>query len=676
MNSKPHRSGTQSGEAEGSLLDPLRSVSWISRATILLCLNLAGAAVAGETVGPPAGAWSLADLGIEELVQLPVTSVSKREQRLADTSSSVYVLSNDDLRRSGFTSVAEALRLVPGMNVGTINASQWQISARGFNGLYANKLLVLVDGRAVYHPSYAGVFWDLQQSMLEDVDRIEVIRGPGATVWGANAVNGVVNVMTRSARDTLGTIVYGGGGNVHQALAGARFGDTLGENSYYRIFGGYQLNGSFPTASGNSAEDGWQSWHGGFRADHYPQAETHFTWQSDATYSDLGENSEAYNVNTLGRWNRQFSARSGLELQAYFDRTSRTEALRAGGSSDTVDLAAQHTFAVGERHDVIWGLGYRFTAEHFEETTPLIQIRDDDSQLSLISAFVQDEFQLIPENLWLTAGTKVEHNDFTGFEWQPGVRVVWKPGERQTVWAAISRAVRTPSELEGNDIFAVAVAGPFTGPDGGLYVPRIVGNPDAKSETLWAYEFGYRIQPSRRVSLDLAAFYNQYDKLLYEGPITDFVPGTPFGTAAMPWLNQLEAQTYGGEASVVVTPQDNWRLTAGYSLLLAEVTGPPSINMAVTGSSAPKHQFTLRSSSDLTDRLQLDLQLRYVDRIYLAPGYVTADVRLSYRPTDRWELSLVGQNLLDNQHPERTQPSFARSSEVPRSIYGKVTWRF
>ena len=616
----------------------------------------------------------LADLSIEQLMNESVTSVSKREQILIDAAAAISVLTNDDIRRSGATSVPEALRLVPGMDVGQINSSQWSISSRGFSGQYSNKLLVMVDGRAVYTPTLAGVYWDLQQTMLDDVDRIEVIRGPGGTLWGANAVNGVINIETKSARDTQGGLLYAGGGDVHLTQEGVRYGGRIGENTYYRVFGSYQLSDAYDRQNGGSAMDRWQSESGGFRVDHYQGSDTHFTWQADATEVDLDDHaSDGYNVNTLGRWTRELAERSSIEMQAYYDRTYRNEITRARAAVDTFDLSAQHTLGLGNRNDIIWGLGYRFILNNTEQTTPAILVRDSNLNLQLFSGFIQDELKLIPDKLILTAGTKIEHNDFTGFEIEPSVRAVFKPTTNQTLWAAISRAVRTPDILEDSDVFAPQLGGPIVAP-GGPYIPRLVGTDNPESETLWAFEIGYRIQPEKRVNVDVALFYNDYDRLIDFGNTPSrFVPGVPEGTAEFPLMNLQSGQTYGGEATVTVEPIDHWRLSASYSLLFADLDGEISKGSPVMAEI--QHQAILRSNWDF-GQVSLDGQLRAVDQETGIDGYVTADVRLSYRPSPDLELSLLGQNLFDGGHQEANQFFGTTNGETPRGFFARVTWRF
>lgn len=644
---------------------------------VLLLVLWSGFAVIATAAADTNSTRALADLSLEQLMNETVTSVSKKEQKRGDAAAAISVLSNDDLQRSGATSIPEALRLVPGLNVSAVNSSQWAISSRGFNGIYANKLLVLMDGRAVYTPVFAGVYWDLQQAMLADLDRIEVIRGPGATVWGANAVNGVINVVSRSARDTQGGYAYAGGGDFHQALAGARYGFQTGSNTFLRLFGSYQLNEAYPLPNGQDADDGWFGENAGFRLDHYADENTQATWQGDFTGSNLkDESANAYNLNTLGRWKHSFSDRSSYEAQVYYDRTDRSDALRARTITDTFDLSAQHTFGLGESHDVIWGLGYRFINNNITPTTPVVTVYDKSFYQNLASAFVQDEWKIVPDRFTVTVGTKVEHNDITGWEWQPSLRAAFKPTPQQTLWGAISRAVRTPSEAEGMNLGAIQYGNPFVGPGGFTYQPTVIGNPNVESETLWAYELGYRVQAGNRISADLSLFYNDYDDLIVVGPITQLIPGTP-GQASVPFDNYQHGHTYGGELTVTFAATDSWRLTASYALWLAQLhSDTPFSDPEGSEDGTPHQQVMLRSAYDFSPQFSLDAQARYVGDMRSVPSYITADVQLSYRPTPRLEISLVGQNLLDSSHLEYRQEALTRLTEVPRSFYGKVTWRF
>jgi iron complex outermembrane receptor protein len=637
----------------------------------MLMLLLGGSRAQGQSI-----AESLADLSIEQLLNEPVNSVTKRTTRQFDSPAAITVLTQDDLLRSGARSVPDALRLVPGMNVGAVNSSQYAVSARGFSTVFSNKMLVLVDGRAVYNALFAGVFWDLQQPLMEDLNRIEVIRGPGAAIWGANAMNGVINIVSSSARDTQGGLAYLGGGNVQRMMAGGRYGGVIGDDLYYRVFATMQSRDDYLLGNGQHAGDGWRSWHSGFRLDKYANADTHLTWQADATVLDLESGvSDGYNVNSLARWNKELSSRSSLELQVYYDRIHRNDSLRALYSGDTFDVALQHIFPLGMRHDITWGAGYRFVTNSVEDIARNVDIREGSFDRNLYSLFIQDEWQMLPNRLTATLGARLEHNDFTGLELQPNLRLLFKPTEKQTLWAAVSRAVRTPSALEAMDVFVVDFAPPAPGP-GGVYVPRIVGNAAPRAEVLWAYEMGYRIQPHERLILDASVFYNDYSRLIALHEVNRYIPGVPVGTAELPFQNVLSAETYGGEITATLSPSDAWRLTASYSLLLANFHGPATSRTSIQEKSIPTHQVVLRSSYDFSPRVSLDVQVRYVDQIETVPAYATADLRLLYRVTDRLDFSIVGQNLFSDDQPEQRAQPVTLTSAVPRGVYGKVTWRF
>lgn len=661
----------------GSCFEPnTRRPIWNKASRALLFTLTSASFLASPSRGEPSPREDYGDLSLEELLNETVTSVSRHEQKLADAPAAASVLSNDAIRRSGATSIPDALRLVPGLNVAAVNSRESAISARGYNGVFSTKLLVLVDGRAVYTPLFAGVLWDLQQTPLEDVDRIEVIRGPGATVWGANAVNGVINIVSRSARDTQGGWVYAGGGNIDQEMAGVRYGGKVGENTYYRVFGTHQSNSDFRTASGASGEDSWRAQHGGFRVDHYSDVNTQLTWQADATRVKFynGE-SKGNNLNTLGRWTRRLTDDSSVEVQAYYDRTSHNEIARAHARFNTTDVNLQHNFRLGTRNDLTWGLGYRYISTTIRQTNPIVQVRHGNIKQQLYSAFVQDELHLVPDKLTLTGGVKFEHNDYTGEEIQPSARLVFKPAANQTVWSAVSRAVRTPDQVESMDAFGVTLGAPFVGPDGGLYLPTATGNANPRSEVLWAYEVGYRIQPSKNVSVDLATFYHDYSRLITYGDVQRFVPGAPVGIAETPAANLFDGHSYGGEASITVSPATMLRLTASYAYVVQKVNGPARASREQL-QTPPRHQGTLRASYDLSRKVSTDGQVRYVGAVEGVRSYVALDLRLAYRPSERLELALVGQNLTDNRHPEQVAATLTKVSEVPRSFYGKLTFRF
>ncbi len=652
-----------------------RTAGWII-ACALACFWTLPTHAADATITTNADASS--DLSLEQLINMQVTSVNKKQEKLFDSAAAVTVLNTDDILRSGAASIPEALRLVPGLDVAQVNSGAWAISSRGFNSQFANKMQVLVDGRSVYNPLFSGVFWDSQQQMLDDLDRIEVIRGPGATVWGANAVNGVINIETKSAKDTQGGLVYGSGGNVHLTTDGGRYGGQIGDNTYYRVFGSYQKNNNFPQqATGNSGTDANQGADGGFRVDHYADGErTHLTWQGDMSTSDLDRGDSAgSDINSELRLERELSDRSSIDVEAYYDRLYHSLFNVCAETFDTFDLTAQHTFGLGENNDVIWGLGYRVFTTQLQSVSPSIPDYQSVANLQLFSAFVQDEFKLIPDKLTLTAGTKVEHNDITGFEIEPDFRGVFKPAENQTVWASVSRAVRTPNLLESRQAFAFGFFGP---PTNGTFL-ALVGNPGVKSEVLWAYEAGYRIEPTKRIDVDLATFYNDYTRSLNFGPGPVFLagpPGTAYTIIGTTYGNTGSGHTYGGELSTTFSPTDDLRLTAGYSLLKEDLDNPPVFGApSQSHKQDPEQQAMLRCSYDFSKQLSADAQVRYVDQFVGVSSYVTADARLAWHPNDRVELAVVGQNLFQPQHVE-SPAIFSPVTEVPRGFYGKVTLKF
>jgi iron complex outermembrane recepter protein len=648
----------------------------VGRHTVSLLAALWSFAAGAEEALDRSGR-NLADLSIEELMNESVTSVSRRAEPLSGAAAAIAVLTRDELLRSGVTSIVDALRLLPGVNVGAQTSSQSAVSARAFNHLYSNKLLVLMDGRAVYSPLFAGVFWDLQRPMLNDVERIEVIRGPGATLWGANAVNGVINVITRDAEDTPGGLWYAGAGNVQRLSAGARYGGGLSAETDYRVWASMQATDEFRSQNGARAGDGWKGWNTGVRVDSDAVNKGHLTWHAEASGVDLDDGaSDGYNVNTLARWSRASSERSGVEVQAYYDRTSRNEITRAISAVDTFDASLQHSFALGARNSAIWGVGYRFIASRTEQATPLVTVRDNRFTSGLFSAFLQDELALLPDRLFVTAGTKVEHNDITGFEVQPSLRVRFSLSPGQTVWGSVARAVRTPAAVDSRNVFAIPVAAPIAGPDGGAYVPTLVGNdPRLASEVLHAHEMGYRLQVSSQASIDLAAFYNEYHDLIDFGPIGAFVPGVSAGIAELPLMNLAEATTHGGELSVTLAPTSEWRLRMAYSLLRGRVRAPPDADPAAFHIGAPRHQANLGSFHDF-GRLSLTGQLRYVDALSGVRSYLTADLHLTYRARGGFEIALTGRNLLDPRHGEQGSALLEPTAQVPRGVHATLTRRF
>jgi len=642
----------------------------------------------------------LAGLEIEELMKIRVTSVSKKEERIAEAAAAVFVLTQEDIRRSGFTSIPEALRMVPGLEVARLDAHDWAISSRGFNDVFANKLLVLMDGRSVYTPLFSGVFWDVQDTLLEDLDRIEVIRGPGATVWGANAVNGVINIITKSAKETQGTLVSGGAGTEERVFADVRYGGKLASNVYYRVYGKYFDRDNSVLQNGSKAYDSWTQARGGYRMDWEANSENLLTAQGDI-YG--GEERQIFIVpiftppfsqairdrvhlsggNMLGRWTHTFSEESNLQLQLYYDRTYRNSAIFKEGR-DTYDLDWQHRFPLGDRNDVVWGGGYRASSDEIGNTFT-VSNNPPSRTVQVLSAFVQDEIALIQDKVSLVVGSKFEHNDFTGFEYQPSGRLLWRPVERHTIWTSVSRAVRTPSRAEDDIRLNQQIFPPGVFDPNRPAVQALFGNRHFDSEKLLAYELGYRAEPHKRLFLDVSAFYNVYDDLRSLEPGTPQLensPPPPHQLIPLIARNLLEGEAYGGSAAVTWHLADWWRLRPSYTILQMDLRRKAGSRDPVSEQAEgaiPHHQAALFSSMDLLPNVEFDSNLRFVDKLasLQIPAYWELDLRLGWRPRKNLELSLVGQNLLHDHHPEFDR-SFVNNprTEVERSVYGRITWRF
>src|SRR5438477_9700275 len=663
-----------------------------------------GSSVSAQNQGVP----DISRMSIEELMNVEVTSVAKRPQRVADAAAAVFVLTQEDIRRSGAASIPEALRMVPGLQVARIDENKWAIGSRGFNGRFDNKLLVLIDGRSVYTPLLSGVSWNVQDVMLEDVDRIEVIRGPGATLWGANAVDGVINVITKKAKATQSAIVTAGAGTEERAAGGVRFGSKLGDNTYYRSYTKYLDWGpsAYPYPSGMTAHDGWDALRGGFRADWTPAGANSLTVQGDiyrsrfdetltvaslsAPYSNTFPNDGKYSGgNILGRWNHT-SERSSMSLQMYYDNTTITDHSLFGDHQNILDLDFQHGFHVGDSQQFVWGLGYRSIHDK-NDASFTVSLQPNQVTLNQFSTFLQDEISLVDNRLQITLGSKFERNEFTGFEIEPNARLLWNLTPNQSIWTAVSRAVRTPALTEEGLRLNSAVIPPGTlaNPTPLPAVVAVFGshrfNSEFNSEDLLAYELGYRVQATKNLSLDIATFYNNYSNLRTAEPGAPFPEGSPAPTDfVIPFVagNKMSGGTYGVElfADWKVVPK--WRLAGSYSYLQMDIhknldsQDPTPDN---PNGSSPRHQWYLRSSVDLPKHFEQDTTLRFVDRLpsLNLPNYYSLDAHLGWRPVTSLELSIGGQNLLNNWHLE-FMPDFVNTSPtvVKRSIFGSITVKF
>lgn len=602
-------------------------------------------------------------LSLAELMDLEVTLVSRRPEKLSETASSIQVITGDDIRRRGATSIPEALRLATNLSVAQVDSNRWAISARGFNSTISDKLLVMLDGRTLYTPLYAGVFWDVQDTMLEDIDRIEVISGPGGTLWGANAVNGVINITTKQAKDTQGLLLTGGGGTELRGFGGFRYGGALSPTLHYRVYTKYFDRDSSLRAGGADGNDAWHMAQSGFRLDWTPNRDDLLTFQGDIYGGRIDQPSpgdtEVGGGNLLGRWTHTFSPDSDLQVQWYYDRTHRDIPGTIKQDLGTHDFDLQHRFAAGERHLFVWGLGYRRFDDHVVNP-PQLAFLPADLVHEVFSGFVQDEIALVPERLSLTLGTKVEHNDYTGWEIQPSARLAWKPTETRTVWMAVSRAVRTPSRID-RDFFAPRDP-PFT---------TLQGGPGFDSEKLMAYELGYRVQATSRLSLTVATYYNDYDDLR---SVEQASPPAPLPVFIG---NGLEGESYGAELSADYRVTESWRLQAGYTRMVVHLrprAGSTDSGVGLSEANDAGNQFFLRSSLDLPWNLEFDASFRHVGTIASqgVPAYQELQLRLGWRPTQNLEISIVGQNLLDGQHPEFGPP--ASRHEIERGVYAKVQW--
>ncbi len=634
----------------------------------------------------------LADMDISQLMQVKVSILGPSES-VSQTPAAVSVVTQDDIQRSGAMNIPEALRLVPGLDVAQVDSSQWAVSARGFNDVFADKLLVMQDGLNLYTPLYSGVFWDVQGTMMEDIDRIEVVRGPGSTLWGANAMNGVINVITKSSEDTQGLLASGGGGNQERAFANVRYGGTLGSNAFYRVYGTYENHDANVLPDGSGANDSWQMARGGFRTDWNPSSDNLVTFQGDGyagwldqvfweagpppTYmATSDEEMKVTGANVLGRWTHDLSDTSDFKLQAYYDYNQRNAPDVFNETLHTFDLDFKHEFQLGERNKFVWGLGYRLTSDS-EVNSPTITFDPDNETLNLYSGFAQDEIALVKDQLSLTLGSKLEHNDYTGLEFEPGARLLWTPIPNQTFWASVSRAVRTPSRAEESVVLPQPTA---TG------IAIVSGTNSFESEELIAYEIGYRTEPFRKLSLDLTAFYNDYTRLRSE----QLVPSTYGQFPEQVYLaNDLYGSTFGFEAAATWRATAWWQWQPSYTFLKMDlharadgISPPDTASVSEIEGSSPENQFSIRSSMDLPHGVTFDTDLRYVDSLptFNINSYFELNARLAWQISKNWEISVVGQDLLHDQHAE-FGPSYVKTqlgqvTDIPRSVYVKLTCRF
>ena len=630
----------------------------------------------------------LLDSSLQDLLDIEVTTVSRRSENIMTAPAAIYVLTGDDLRRRGIVSLPEALRLVPGLFVASIDGNKWVVSSRGMAGRYTNKLLVQIDGRSVYIPSYSGVYWDMQDLFIADIDRIEVIRGPGATLWGANAVNGVINIITKSAEETQDGHFQVAAGNQLTGDVGLRYGGALGEESYGRVYikgSRFQDNS---LVAGGSAEDEWESSSIGFRLD--GQYDTRNAWvlQGDVQENNGGEiistlwqpapvfiqqqvkdtfTSKAWNL--LGRWEYLHSEGGRSTLQAYWDHTKRQESY-LDQQHDTLDIDFQSELGFAEQHHFVYGFGYRKIWADYRNSYQ-IGIYPDSQTFELISGFAQAEFELLPDILELTIGSKVEHNDFTGTEVQPSLRFMWSPITGHSLWTSVARAVRTPSVIE-NSSEVISTTLPS------LLILK--GNDEMSAEILMAYELGYRYYSNPHFTLDLSLFYNDYD---------DYLSYSLVSPSEIQFQNRTQGQTHGFELATTWQARPWWQLKASYSLVHVNMQAEDSLfeassETAVEGSAA-ENQLLIQSSMNLSDQWELDAWVRYMDQVHSPSSanplssiddYVSLNARVSWKPSDSTTLSVTGNNLLESKHQEYEGEIFSSPTEIERSVFVQLQWQF
>jgi iron complex outermembrane recepter protein len=669
----------------------MRKEFWKAFSLALCTTTLLSQPVSAATEGN-----SLFKLSLKELANMEVTSVSKKEQKVNKTAAAVFVITKDDIKRIGATSIPEALRVAPGVNVARSGANEWAVSIRGFNDQFSNKLLVLIDGRSVYSPIFSGVFWDSQMVPLEEIERIEVVRGPGGTVWGANAVNGVINIITKNSKDTKGNSFVAQAGTLDGTKGYFRNGGDINEHTTYRAFGQYEHGEEMKSAlSGASADDSFGTQRAGLRVDSQ-QGKDKWSVHSDVYNVDEDVNyivpsrtsptrlapspsdSALWGGDILGRYDHNISDDNVISLQAFISHDHRgQDALTLDATTSELELT--NTFKASENNEVTWGAAYRNVILDTEAQN-YISFSPDGRVDNLYSAFIQNEHQFIPNELALTLGSKIEHNNYSGLEIQPSARLAWTPTEAQTYWASVSRAVRTPSQYSEDG--SIALAAVRTSPTS-IGVLRQFGQRDTDAENLIAYEVGGKWQINDKMLLDTALFYNDYKEILIDVPgVPSLVSDTSFGTyVQVPYVtvNGGVAKTYGFEVNGTAEVTDQLQVSAGYSFLKMDV-GATSTFVATSGKN-PTQQITLRTDYSFAPDWEWNNTLYWMDQLHPSatteiPSYLRYDTRLAWQATDGVEVSLVGQNLLDDYHQEFGGFIYNQPVEIGRSVYARVGVEF
>jgi len=677
----------------------------VSGCARLFTLGLLPVLVAALFADGGANLPDFSSLSLEELSAVKVTSVSKKEQKLSQVAAAVYVMTQEEIHRSGMTNVADLLRLVPGITVARLDGSKWAVTSRGFNGRYAANLLVLIDGRSVYTPIFGGVYWDMSMPLLDDINRIEVIRGPGASIWGANAVNGVINIITKSAVEVKGTSVEAGGGTAERAFGQVRFGGNVTDGISYRTYLSASDHSALQMPNGQSGGDGWSDEQGGFRVDgmtknggwqleadlyrdrrsevgYFPSPEAGFAME--ATKGDFTGTS----ANIAFEWRRRLTESSDLKVNTYYDFMSRPEPGGSKAETHTGDFEIQYHIAALKGHDITAGLSDRVILMDASATGLL---RMDPSQLTyqVASGFVQDEIHFAQDRLLLTFGVKLEHDPFAGWQPQPTARVLWAPNKRHSAWAAVSRATQTPSIYE-RYMTADILSEPASASTFGLPVLGVVSGSSLYQPTILTdYEIGYRAQMSARFSIDIAGFYDCYKQLETEnlGTLSLILGAQPYLLQSVAFTNNVTAAAPGAEISTMYHPFSRWKLAASYSHLDVHehiLATAPAGTLNPSQTSTPRNQWKIQSFLNLSQAVQLDTLLftssDVISPVYptdvIVPPHARLDVRLGWRVSPRFEVSVSGQDLLNPRHLELVPLSTSIPRDAVRGYFLKTIWRF
>ena len=662
--------------------------------TLVVCLLF----ILALPAWPQGNTSDLADESLEDLMNIKVVSVAKTDTTIARTASAIFIITEQDIRNSGATNIPDLLRIVPGVDVAQIDANTWAINARGLNAHFSSELFVMVDGRSVYTSTFGGVYWDVLDLPLENIARIEVIRGPGGSVWGENAVNGVINILTKKAGETAGNLVVGGAGDLLQGFGTLQHGGKLGQATQYRLYAKYFNQVGMSGLLGPQGGDGWHVLRGGFRTDTTLSPKSTLTIQGNIYDGQEGSPTALLQSVTSPApqdaelrvpisggflesiWKHTYSARSDITLQAYFDRYQRNDELDE--NRNTLNIDFQQHFAWHDGHNLVWGLGYNFSASRSRGILT-VSLSPPNLDTQIFSGFAQDEMRIVPDRLYLTIGAKLEHNYYTAFNIMPSARLAWTPTAHRMLWAAISKADRTPEELDTAVRYNL---GGFPGANGIPILEAAIGNPHFQNEGLVAYEAGYRASIREKLTFDLACYYGDYRHQETVEPAPTFLESTPpplHLVVPVTFQNLMHGEAHGLEVAANWKVSHRWTLSPGYALeqihMHLDPTSQDTSSIAAAQGNTPVQSAQLRSHLALANRISLNTNAYFVDRLSYGgiPSYTRLDAGITSQWTERLSSSLFGQNLVQDRHLEFLDDSrITRSTLIKRSVYGKLSWQF